>query len=56
MMVDILVNTITTDSWEGEIEMVLGLSGIAMYAGRCIKKSATSRLFDIIVIPLWIRY
>jgi len=46
---DILVNAVTTESWQGEIEMVLGLSGIAMYAGRRIKKHSSSKLFEIII-------
>ncbi|PAJ72840.1 hypothetical protein CJF42_19005 [Pseudoalteromonas sp. NBT06-2] len=46
---NILLNTLNVDNWKGEIEMVIGLSGIAMYAGRRQLKSASKSLFEIII-------
>ncbi|SFC30841.1 lanthionine synthetase C family protein [Pseudoalteromonas denitrificans] len=46
---DILLNVLSVDSWKGEIEMVIGLSGIAMYAGRRQLKSAPEALFEKII-------
>ncbi|WP_042142743.1 MULTISPECIES: lanthionine synthetase LanC family protein [unclassified Pseudoalteromonas] len=46
---DILFNTLCIDNWQGEIEMVLGLSGIAMYAGRRQLKYPSKSLFEKII-------
>jgi len=45
----ILHNTLSTDTWSGEIEMVLGLSGIAIYAGRRQLQSGSAELFDKLI-------
>ncbi len=46
---DILADILAVDLWQGEIEMVLGLSGIAMYAGRRSRKSSSTVLFERII-------
>lgn len=46
---NILTNTIASDTWHGEIEMVLGLSGIAAYAARRAEKLSSNKLYDIII-------
>ncbi len=45
----ILEELIGSDTWPGEIETVLGLSGIAAYAGRRYRASGESRLLELIV-------
>ena len=46
---DILLNNLSIDCWQGEIEMVLGLGGIAMYAARRQLTSDTTALFEKII-------
>ncbi|MEW6991960.1 lanthionine synthetase LanC family protein [Colwelliaceae bacterium 6441] len=46
---EILLEALAIENWKGEIETVLGLSGIAIYAGRRQLKSAPVALFEKIV-------
>lgn len=46
---EILFNVLSIDNWNGEIEMVLGLSGIAMYAGRRQLQYSSKSLFEKII-------
>jgi len=46
---DILLNSLSVERWQGEIEMVLGLGGIAMYAARRQLTSDSSEFFEKII-------
>ncbi|MCL1052159.1 hypothetical protein L2755_21415, partial [Shewanella abyssi] len=46
---ELLITAVSTPQWQGELEYVLGLAGVAAYAARRLKRSSDPRLYEKII-------